>query len=33
MATIFFIIGVSRGGKVLDIFINGYILVIIANVP
>lgn len=33
MGVVFFIIGVSRGLKPLYVFINGFIIVIVANVP
>ena len=33
MGTVFFIIGVARGQKPLYTFINGFIIVICANVP
>jgi len=33
MALIFFIIGVSRGMDPLYCFINGFIIILIANVP
>jgi hypothetical protein len=33
MGTLFFIIGVARGLPPLYVFINGFIIVIVANVP
>jgi len=33
MATVFFIIGWARGGDPLNAFINGFIIILVANVP
>jgi hypothetical protein len=33
MATSFFIIGIARGKDPLYCFINGFIIIIVANVP